>query len=99
MNEVDGHDVGVAEREALLRALARLSPAEREALLLVGWDGLDARAAATVAGCTVTAFRMRLSRARRRLADAADADPPSERAARREPTATCSIKDLLGGRP
>lgn len=68
-------DVGVVERQALLRALAALSAAEREALLLVGWDGLEAADAAAVAGCSVTAFRMRLSRARRRLAAAADEAP------------------------
>ncbi len=49
-------------------ALAGLSDREREALLLVAWEGLDPRRAALVVGCSVTAFRVRLHRARRRVA-------------------------------
>lgn len=93
----DAPEVAVDERETLLRALARLTSAEREALLLVGWDGLDATAAATVAGCTTTAFRMRLSRARRRLAEVADA-PPASVPPIRSATTTPTLDDLLGGR-
>jgi RNA polymerase sigma factor (sigma-70 family) len=52
---------------ALFEALARLPGHEREALLLTAWDGLDARAAAVVAGCSPAAFRVRLHRARRRI--------------------------------
>lgn len=57
----------VTERSEVLAALAALSPKEREALLLVAWDGLAPAAAAQVAGCTVSAFNVRLFRARRRL--------------------------------
>jgi RNA polymerase sigma factor (sigma-70 family) len=60
-------DAVVAERDALLRALAALTPNEREALLLVAWDGLAPTPAAQVAGCSVSAFKVRLHRARRRL--------------------------------
>jgi RNA polymerase sigma-70 factor (ECF subfamily) len=56
------------ERSDLLHALSRLTTDDREVLLLVGWDGLDASGVAEVLGCTTTAARARLSRARRRLA-------------------------------
>ncbi|MFE5308619.1 RNA polymerase sigma factor [Isoptericola sp. NPDC056573] len=60
------------ERDALLRGLARLGEREREAILLVAWDGLAPADAADVAGCSTATFHVRLHRARRRLA--ADAD-------------------------
>lgn len=53
----------------LTSALAALSEREREALLLVAWDGLPAIDAARVVGCSAAAFRVRLHRARRRVAD------------------------------
>ena len=52
----------------LSEALAALSAREREALLLVAWEGLDPQRAARVVGCAPTAFRARLYRARRQLA-------------------------------
>jgi RNA polymerase sigma-70 factor (ECF subfamily) len=64
----------VADRATMLAALATLSAEDRELLLLVGWDGLDAAGVAEVLGCTPDAARARLSRARRRL-EAALADP------------------------
>jgi RNA polymerase sigma-70 factor (ECF subfamily) len=60
-------DVLATERAAVLSALAELTAKEREALLLVAWDGLAPPQAAEVAGCTTTAFHVRLLRARRRL--------------------------------
>ena len=60
-------EASIDEREALLEGLARCSRAEREALLLVAWDGLTAAQAADVAGCSTRAFTVRLSRARARL--------------------------------
>ncbi len=63
----DATDGLVSERDALLRVLARLTSREREALLLVAWDGLTTEEAAVVAGCSPTAFKVRLHRARRRL--------------------------------
>ena len=50
-----------------LEALAKLSEPDREALLLVAWDGLTNKEAAGVLGCTQSAFGLRLFRARRRL--------------------------------
>ena len=62
-----GADVTATERALALSRLAALAPREREALLLVSWDGLDPAEAAEVAGCTVAAFHVRLHRARQRL--------------------------------
>lgn len=52
----------------VMAALAALPAADRELLLLVGWDELDAAQSATVLGCSRGAFRVRLHRARKRLA-------------------------------
>jgi len=49
-------------------AFGRLSEDEREVLRLVAWDGLDTREGASVLGCSTAAFRVRLHRARRKLA-------------------------------
>lgn len=54
--------------EELAAALASLSDLEREALLLVAWEGLEPNRAAKAAGCSDAAFRVRLHRARRRMA-------------------------------
>lgn len=53
---------------AILLALASLREGDREALLLIAWDGLSNPQAAKVLGCGVGAFAVRLHRARRRLA-------------------------------
>ena len=86
----DATDGLVAERDALLRALARLTMREREALLLVAWDGLTPADAAAVARCSPATFRVRLHRARRRLDDALTPDerpPATARAAPHPPAA------------
>jgi RNA polymerase sigma-70 factor (ECF subfamily) len=54
----------------LAKALATLPERDREALLLVAWDGLSADQAASVLGCSRRAFAMRLHRARKRLSAA-----------------------------
>ncbi|MGY2065269.1 RNA polymerase sigma factor [Blastococcus sp. SYSU DS0619] len=64
-------EVPAVERAAVLAALTTLTAVEREALLLVAWDGLTAAQAARVAGCSTSAFSVRLFRARRRLQSAA----------------------------
>jgi len=57
----------IAARMTLHAALTRLSEWDREALLLVVWDGLDNRKAAVVMKCSPATFALRLHRARRRL--------------------------------
>ncbi len=58
-------------------AFAALRDEDRELLLLVAWEGLDAAAIAAVAGCSRNAARIRIHRARRRFARAlAEADLP-----------------------
>ncbi|MFF2538849.1 RNA polymerase sigma factor [Streptomyces cyaneofuscatus] len=60
---------GAMGRIAAVEALDRMPDKDREALILVAWDGLGTRQAAQVAGCGVAAFSVRLHRARRRLED------------------------------
>lgn len=50
------------------RAFLRLSPEDREVLALVGWEGLNTGEVAKVLGCSGGAARLRLHRARKRLA-------------------------------
>ena len=61
-------------RDEALRTLAALPEQDREALLLVAWDGLTTEQAATVLGCRPSALRTRLHRVRKRL-DATVAQP------------------------
>lgn len=58
----------LGRRDAFSAAFARLAEPEREVLRLVAWDGLGTRDAARVFGCSPGAFRVRLHRARRKLA-------------------------------
>jgi RNA polymerase sigma factor (sigma-70 family) len=68
---IDDRDSGLAS------ALATLSERDREALLLVAWDGLEHRVAASVMGCSTGAFTVRLHRARRKLERALECDRTS----------------------
>jgi RNA polymerase sigma factor (sigma-70 family) len=70
-----GADHDVLERDTVVAALGRLTHLEREAVLLVAWDGLSRTDAAQVAGCSARAFEVRLSRARSRLAREMDGGP------------------------
>jgi RNA polymerase sigma factor (sigma-70 family) len=67
-----------SEGAGVAGALDRLSSRDREALLLVYWDGLSPGEAAQVLGCSALAFRSRLHRARRRLSHALEADEEAE---------------------
>jgi RNA polymerase sigma factor (sigma-70 family) len=58
----------LGRRDAFSAAFALLAEPEREVLRLIAWDGLDTRDAARVFGCSPGAFRVRLHRARRKLA-------------------------------
>ena len=69
--------VDLAERDRVRRALSRVSTEDRELLTLVGWDGLAPSEAAAVLGIAPGATRMRLSRARRRFAEALGDAPPT----------------------
>jgi RNA polymerase sigma-70 factor (ECF subfamily) len=67
----------VADRLAVLAALASLRPNDQEALRLIEWEQLDVAAAAQAMGCSAATFRVRLHRARHRLARAlGQADEP-----------------------
>lgn len=75
-----GADVDPTTRVRALQLLAELADADREALLLVAWDGLSTEEAAVVLQCSAGALRTRLHRARKRLGEldggAAPASPP-----------------------
>jgi RNA polymerase sigma factor (sigma-70 family) len=55
------------DRVALLAAFRRLGEADRELLMLAGWEGLDSAELARLLRCSRTAVRIRLHRARARL--------------------------------
>ena len=55
---------------ALGAAFATLAESDREVLRLVAWEGLNAEDLAVALDCSVNAARIRLHRARKRLADA-----------------------------
>ena len=56
---IAGHDQAerLADRQLVAQALERVTGAQREALLLVAWDGLSQREAAIVVGCSRVASR------------------------------------------
>lgn len=60
-------------------ALARLRDDERELLLLLAWEGLDARGVAAVLAISRNAARIRIHRARRRFAAALVAERAPKR--------------------
>jgi len=62
------------------RAFDTLTDPDREVLRLTEWERLSAGEAAVVLGCSTAAFRVRLHRARRRLAAAVLAAEPSRTA-------------------
>ncbi|NYJ03002.1 RNA polymerase sigma-70 factor (ECF subfamily) [Nocardioides thalensis] len=59
--------IEIAEWDRVRRTLLRLSPDDRELLMLVGWDGLTPTEAAGVIGIAPGTARMRLARARERF--------------------------------
>ncbi|GGZ51688.1 hypothetical protein GCM10010387_52360 [Streptomyces inusitatus] len=71
----------VADRNALLGALATLDEDDREVLILAAWHGLTPAEAASVVGCSSAAMRVRLHRARKRLTRAVDLAEPAAGAA------------------
>lgn len=67
----------------VLRALAKLPPGEREALLMVVAGELRLRSAAALLGVSVPALKMRLHRARKRLGELLEAGEPAGEEVRR----------------
>ncbi len=84
------------EVEPRLRdALLALTVREREALLLVAWEGLSPAQAASALGCSSAAFRVRLHRARGHLAQQLER-APSEAAQTEHPAcAGCALIEPL----
>jgi RNA polymerase sigma-70 factor, ECF subfamily len=74
-------------RDRLAVAIARLGPAEREALTLVLWDELSHAEAAEVLGCSVNAVAIRVHRAKARLRDALTSTDQAGRATGSVPAA------------
>jgi RNA polymerase sigma-70 factor (ECF subfamily) len=72
------HAESVAWQEAFDAAFEQLSETAREVLRVSVWEGLSASEGASVLGCSTTAFKVRLHRARRRLRQLLDADAPSQ---------------------
>lgn len=60
-------------KQAFAVTLATVPPADREVLTLTGWYELTPAQAAEALGCSVSAYAVRLHRARRRLAAALEA--------------------------
>ncbi len=74
VGQLEAHATGAAlpatGDRVLADALASLGERDREALLLIAWEGLSASEAAVVVGCSRGTFAVRLHRARRRLSAA-----------------------------
>jgi RNA polymerase sigma-70 factor (ECF subfamily) len=85
---------GPDETGELWQALGRLSPEDRELLIMRAWDELAVNEMAALLGCTPNAVSLRLHKARRRLADALGR---TERAGSR--TSPERSRPAEGGRP
>jgi RNA polymerase sigma-70 factor (ECF subfamily) len=68
-------------RSSFATAVAHLSELDKEALRLALWEGLPAAEAAAVLGCSTTAYKVRLHRARQRLRRFLRDDGPTDRRA------------------
>jgi RNA polymerase sigma-70 factor, ECF subfamily len=99
------HD-GELELRDLNRALATLSPGQRNALILVSASGFSYEEAATICGCAVGTIKSRVARARDTLMaileghtpnmDAEDESPARERASRRYVPRSRSMSSGVG---
>lgn len=70
------HADGIAEADAVETAMRRLGRRDQELLYLIAWEDLKVADAAEVLGCSVTTAKVRLYRARRRLAKLLSDDVP-----------------------
>jgi RNA polymerase sigma-70 factor, ECF subfamily len=68
------NQISYLEVADMQRALMQLTADQREALLLVGAEGLSYDEAATIAGCAVGTIKSRVNRARTRLAELISGD-------------------------
>lgn len=66
----------VADRLELARAFDALEEADQELLMLVAWEGLGPKQGSVVVGCSSTAFRLRVHRARKRFEQGLVQSPP-----------------------
>ena len=75
----DARVVGVSDADALARALAQLTPEDREALVLRAQEALSYAEIAQILGTSEGAVKVRVHRARKRLLSLMDrsAGPPS----------------------
>ncbi len=80
------------EPRELIAALATLSALDRELLILIAWDGVTPAEAAVTLGCSAASARVRLHRARRRLAIALAESGDSE-VVRRKTASTPRLKE------
>ncbi len=71
----EDHPESIAALAELNAALAQLTDIDQEILRLIGWEQLTLGEAATVLGCSYTAAKVRMHRARRRLAAVLSAAP------------------------
>ncbi|MER6912037.1 sigma-70 family RNA polymerase sigma factor [Streptomyces sp. NPDC000594] len=85
----------VADRNALLTALATLPDEDREILVLTAWHGLRPADAAKVVGCSAATLRVRLHRARRRLTRAAGAGTGTAPADRPAPAESARVREKV----
>lgn len=94
--DVSDHADRVAERHRVAKALGLLAESDRALLLMDAWDDLGTAAMSAVLGCSRAAVRVRLLRARRRLARALDdhsvAVPKAPSAATAHPALRCKEK-------
>jgi RNA polymerase sigma factor (sigma-70 family) len=81
------------DSDRLRHAYASLSPQDREILRLAGWEGLSAADGAVVLSCSVAAYKVRLHRARSRLAANVRPSPPGLPAVGRDRESTVSQSD------
>ncbi|MER3410834.1 MAG: RNA polymerase subunit sigma-24, partial [Thermoleophilia bacterium] len=83
------------EEALVMEAVRRLLPGDQEVLRLVAWEELSPHEAAAVIGCSAALFRLRLHRARRRLARAL-AEVAGARSRRPLPAVGASLRPEAG---
>jgi RNA polymerase sigma-70 factor (ECF subfamily) len=71
-------DAAPAQDSHVQEALERLSPDEREVLLLTYWDGFTSQEVSDLLNTSATAVRMRLHRARKALSHLIQTQPQVE---------------------